>query len=136
MRTTDPKVHALEGIEVLAAITPRQLRSFARLTDHIDVQAGQVLIHQHQLNRHAYLVERGTLAIEVDGVNVATVAAGSIVGERSAIERGTANATVRVLHDATVFAVDHRVLLAIAGSSEEFSDLLHRLAAERTNVAA
>lgn len=135
MRTNDPKVRALQSIEVLAGLSARQMRTLAPHVDEVEVSAGEVLIHQGQLNRHAYFVQAGSMSIEVDGDRIATVTAGSIVGERTAIERGPANATVRVLDDAVVYAIDHRALLGTASNTAEFSEILRGLASERTNAA-
>lgn len=136
MRSSDPKVRALKSIDVLRDLSNRRLRDLALHVDEVEVQTGEILIHEGQLNRHAYFVESGTMSVEVDGERVATVAAGSIVGERTAIERGPANATVRVLDDAVVHAIDHRALLGTASNTAEFADLLHELAGERTNTTA
>lgn len=133
MRTSDPKVRALQSIDVLQGLSNRQLRDLALRVDEVTVDAGEVLIHEGQLNRHAYFVESGSMSIEVDGARIATVAAGSIVGERTAIERGPANATVRILDDAVVYAIDHRALLGTASNTAVLADLLHQLADERTN---
>ena len=136
MRTNDPKVRALQSIEVLRDLSSRQLRDLALHVDEVTVPAGQALIHEGHLNRHAYLVEAGSMSVEVAGERIATVAAGSIVGERTAIERGPANATVRVLDDAVVYAIDHRALLGAASTTAEFAELLRDLAEQRTNATA
>lgn len=136
MRTNDPKVRALQSIDVLRDLSVRQLRTLALHVDEVVVPAGEVLIHEGQLNRHAYFVQSGSMSIEVTGDRIATVTAGSIVGERTAFERGPANATVRVLDDAVVYAIDHRALLGTASTTTEFSELLRGLAGERTNNAA
>ena len=134
MRTSDPKVRALQSIDVLRDLSNRRLRDLALHVDEVEVHGGEVLIHEGQLNRHAYFVESGSMSIEVAGEPIATVVAGSIVGERTAIERGPANATVRVLDDGVVYAIDHRALLGTASNTAEFADLLHELAGERTNA--
>lgn len=136
MRTTDPKLAALQSIDVLRDLTPRQLRDLASNVDEVLVTPGEILIHEGQLNRHAYFVQSGSMSVEVDGERIATVAAGSIVGERTALQRGPANATVRVQSDARVFAIDHRVLLGAASNAAAFASLLHELADARSNVAA
>lgn len=136
MRTTDPKFEFLRSFDVLADLPDRQLRDLALRVDEVELPSGETLIHEGQLNRHAYFVGSGLLEIDVDGNSVATVGAGSIVGERSAIEREVANATVTVVEPGRVFAIDHRVLLGAASLTEAFGDHLQDLATERTNRAA
>ncbi|MGK2928837.1 MAG: cyclic nucleotide-binding domain-containing protein [Acidimicrobiales bacterium] len=136
MRTKDHKLDALRSIEVLRDLPTRRLRRLVPLVDEVRVEAGTVLIHQGLLNRHAYFLESGSVSIDVDGERVATVHAGSIVGERTAIDHGVANATVTTVEPTTVFAVDHRALLGTAAGDEAFGATIRDLARARTNQAA
>lgn len=136
MRTKDPKFQRLQSLEVLRDLPQRQLRQLAPTVDEVTLDSGDVLIHQGQLNRHAYFIVDGSVGIDVDGQRVAVVTAGSIVGERSALERGLANATVTVLEPSRVMAVEHRVLLGAASQADDFGARLHALAEARTNEAA
>ena len=133
---TNPRVDDLRSIEVLRDLPARRLRRLSALVDEVTLDPGTVLIHQGELNRHAYFIRAGAVGIDVDGERVATVSAGSIVGERTAIAHGLANATVTAVEPTTVFAVDHRVLLGTAAEDDEFHGLLRDLAAVRTNQAA
>ena len=134
MRTKDVRVESLRSIEILSDLPTRRLRELSHRLDVVTVPTGAVLIHQGRLNRHAYFVESGSLGIEVDGRRVATVTTGSIVGERTAIENGPANATVTALEPTTVHVADHRVLLGIAASDPDFAAVLEDLAAVRSNT--
>lgn len=133
MRTKDPKLAALHSIDILRELPTRRLRRLATTIDEVTVEPGTVLIHQGGLNHHAYFVTSGSLCIEVDGARVATLAEGSIVGERSAIDHGPANATVVALEPASLLVMDHRVLLGAAAEEPGLSAVLHELAAERSN---
>lgn len=136
MPPSDPKFQLLASVDVLRDLPRRRLRQLAALVDEVTIDAGEVLIRQGQLNRHAYFVQSGSMGIDVDGERVATVVAGSIVGERTAIQHGLANATVTSLERSLVFAVDHRVLLGTASRDADFARLLRDLADDRTNRAA
>jgi CRP-like cAMP-binding protein len=135
MRPKDHKLAALRSIEVLRVLPTRQLRRLVPLVDEVILGPGAVLIRQGDLNRHAYFIQSGSVGIEVDDARVATVGAGSVVGERTAIDHGLANATVTTLEPTTVFAVDHRALLGTAAGTTAFAELLGELASERTNAA-
>lgn len=136
MRIRDPKLAALRSLEVLRDLPDRQLRLLAERADEVVVDRHGILIHQDQLNRHAYFLVSGSVGIDVDGRRVASVTAGSIVGERTAFEPGLANATVTALEPTRVLAVDHRVLLGAASRTEALDAELRSLADERTNRAA
>lgn len=135
MRSNDPKFTALQAIELLGDLPPKSLDRLAGQVDEILVQPGTVLIRQGQLNRHAYLIASGTVSVDIDGERVATVAPGSIVGERTAIEHGPANATVTVTETARVFAVDHRVLNGTASIDPSFGERIRSLVVERAPAA-
>lgn len=135
MRTNDPKFATLQALELLGDLPPKSVDRLVGQVDEITVEPGTVLIHQGQLNRHAYLIAEGTLAVEIDGNRVATVAPGSIVGERTAIEHGTANATVTATERSRVFAVDHRVLNGTAAIDPAFGERIRQLVDERTVAA-
>lgn len=136
MRSKDQKLGALRSIEVLRDLPARRLRRLVPLVDEVHVEPGTVLIHQGLLNRHAYFLESGAVGIDVDGERVAVVHAGSIVGERTAIDHGLANATVTAIEPTKVFAVDHRALLGTAAGDDAFEATLRDLARARTNQAA
>lgn len=135
MRTNDPKFAALQALELLGDLPPKSVDRLVGQVDEITVEAGTVLIRQGQLNRHAYLIAEGTLAVEINGARVATVASGSIVGERTAIEHGPANATVTATERSRVFAVDHRVLNGTASIDPSFGDKIRRLVEDRSTAA-
>lgn len=133
--TKNDRLRHLRSIEILSDLPARRLRELSYRLDVVTVAAGTVLIRQGGLNRHAYFVEAGALGIDVDGQRVATVTAGSVVGERSAIDHGPANATVTALEPTTVHVADHRVLLGVAAAEPGFAAVLAGLAADRTNHA-
>lgn len=136
MRTKDSRLASLRAIDLLHRLPSRRLRRLAPLLDEVLVPAGTALINQGQLNRHAYFVRSGSLRVDVDGQRVATVSAGSIVGERTALDHGPANATVTALEPTLVYVADHRVLLATAGDDADFDAQLRSLAALRENRPA
>ncbi len=136
MRTKDPKLQALKSIQIVSDLPTRQLRRLVGLVDEVTVEAGTVLIHQGQLNRHAYLIQAGSVDVTVQGERVAVVGAGSIVGERTAVGEGVANATVAAAETTTILAIDHRALRGTAADDEVFGAVLRDLAAGRSNEAA
>ncbi len=134
MRPKDARLDSLRSIEILRDLPTRHLRELSYRLDVVSVPAGTVLIHQGRLNRHAYFVESGSLGIDVGGERVATVTTGSVVGERTAIDHGPANATVTALEPTTVHVADHRVLLGVAAADPGFAAVLEDLAAGRSNT--
>ena len=69
---------------------------------------GKTLIEQGDAGGEMFLVLDGTFAVEVDGMQVAEVGPGAIVGERATLETGTRTATLRALTPCRVASVPRR----------------------------
>ncbi|TMG00188.1 MAG: cyclic nucleotide-binding domain-containing protein [Chloroflexi bacterium] len=69
---------------------------------------GKTLIEQGEAGDEMFLVLDGTFAVEVDGMQVAEVGPGAIVGERATLESGTRTATLRALTPCRVASVPRR----------------------------
>ena len=63
----------------------------------VSVDQGSTLIQQGEPGGPIYLILDGMLGVSVDGVDVAELGPGAIVGERAVLEGGTATATVVAL---------------------------------------
>ncbi len=73
-----------------------------------ELPKGNVLIEQGAAGDEMFLVLDGTLAVEVDGQQVAQVGPGAIIGERAVLERGSRTATVRAMTTCRVVRVPRR----------------------------
>jgi hypothetical protein len=72
------------------------------------VAKGNVLIEQGAAGDEMFLVLDGTFAVEVDGLPVAQVGPGAIVGERAVVEKGSRTATLRAITACQVIRVPRR----------------------------
>ena len=72
------------------------------------VSKGNLLMEQGAAGDEMFLVLDGTFAVEVDGLPVAQVGPGAIVGERAVVEKGSRTATVRAITPCTVVRVPRR----------------------------
>lgn len=77
----------------------RQLSSVVMGNKHelIDLTEGEILIEQGEPGGIISLILDGLLIVEVDGVQVAELGPGAIVGERAILEGGFATATVKTV---------------------------------------
>lgn len=69
------------------------------------VGAGGVLTEQGAVDDDVFLLLNGVVSVEVDGVTVAELGPGAILGERAALEGGVRSSTVRALTKLTVAVV-------------------------------
>ena len=72
------------------------------------VPKGNVLMEQGTAGDEMFLVLDGTFAVEVDGLPVAQIGPGAIVGERAVVEKGSRTATVRSITPCRVVRVPRR----------------------------
>jgi hypothetical protein len=84
------------------------------------IREGRVLTEQGTEGGDLFLLLDGVLVVEVDGVEMAEVGPGAVVGERAVLEGGARTATLRArtacrVAAVPVDAVDRRQLLALAG---------------------
>ena len=116
--------HGVERPIVVADAEPAIERSLsgqvmASGPDIRELPEGAALTRQGEPGEELYLVLDGMFSVDVDGVVVAEVGPGAIVGERAALERGTRTSTVTASTPARVAAVsvdsfDRDVLAEVA----------------------
>jgi CRP-like cAMP-binding protein len=84
-----------------------------------------VLIGQDDRDLDVYIVAAGELEVRIDGVHVATLRAGDLVGEMAMLGNGRRTATVTASTSARVLALDPRdlddALAAVPGAAEAFA---------------
>jgi hypothetical protein len=95
------------------------MRGSDRKPDVIRLKEGEVLVEQGQDSTAIFLILDGVLSAEVDGVAVAELGPGAVVGERAALEGGKRTATLRCtttcrIAVASPNAVDRERLTALA----------------------
>jgi hypothetical protein len=95
------------------------MRGSDRKPDVIRLEEGEVLVEQGQDSTAIFLVLDGVLSVECDGVEVAELGPGAVVGERAALEGGKRTATLRCttpcrIAVASPNAVDRQRLAALA----------------------
>jgi CRP/FNR family transcriptional regulator, cyclic AMP receptor protein len=116
----------LAALPAFAGCSARDLDDLARHSRHSSVPAGWPLIHQDTPADACYVILDGTAAVRVGGNEVATLGAGSIVGE-------VALATGR-LRNATVTSTEALDLLHLDAS--QFRELLERRPTVRASLLA
>lgn len=102
---------ALRQLPFLASATPAQLERLAQGVRAARYGKGEVLFRQHDRGDELFLIQSGAVDISVMNGHrtektIASVGAGSFVGERSVLTGEPRSATVRAAEDAVVFVVD------------------------------
>jgi diguanylate cyclase (GGDEF)-like protein len=99
-----------------------------------DVQAGEHVLRQGQVNQTMYLILSGELAVHLDGPEagpVATLPIGETVGEISVIDDSPATASVVAARRSRLLAVDEETFWRLIQSSHAFATNMLLLLAQR-----
>jgi CRP/FNR family cyclic AMP-dependent transcriptional regulator len=84
----------LEDLPIFADLPRKQLERVARWADEIDLRPGYHLLDQGSFPHEFFVIIEGTVDITQDGVPLATLGRGEILGEIALIENERRTATV------------------------------------------
>jgi CRP-like cAMP-binding protein len=106
---------ALRNLPFLAAATPAQIEILAKSVRTVRYGKGEVLFRQGDRTDELFLIHSGFLDISVINggrveEKIASVGAGSFVGERSLLTGEPRSATARVAQDCILFVVDKEAM--------------------------
>jgi CRP-like cAMP-binding protein/small-conductance mechanosensitive channel len=132
----DEVCHALRRLPFLASATAPQLERLARGVRTARYGKGEALFRQHDRGDEIFLIQSGMLDVSV--VNgrrtenkIASVGAGSFVGERSVLTGEPRSATVRATEDSIVFVVDKAAMSELLREDPELADEIAQIMAAR-----
>lgn len=129
---------ALSRIDLFAPCTPKEIAKVAALCSSRHAVAGEVVVRQGDAGTDCYLIVDGSVAVEIDGVLVATLRAGELFGELASLDAGRRSATITVLSDSELLVLDSASLnTAVATIPGLTQRLLARMSTRirATNVA-
>jgi len=109
----DEKLDLLHRIPLFAKLDRHKITRVGELTDQVDVPAGKMLIRQGDTGGDLMVLVSGQVAIERDGVRVATLGPGDFFGEISLIDGRPRTATVTTEAPSTLLVVSHREFHAL-----------------------
>ena len=127
-------VDDLRDVALFEGLTEQHLRHVADLAEPVEAEPGALLIDQGAVGLECYVILDGTAGVYASGDHVASVAAGSMVGEMALIGHKPRNAAVRAETPMRLLAFDiaalKRLLEDEPDAKERIVSLLERRAAE------
>ncbi len=84
----------LGDVSFFDGFTPSELERVAQLAEDVEAETGAELIDQGRVGQECFVILDGKAGVYVAGEHVATIEAGSMVGEMALIEHRPRNATV------------------------------------------
>lgn len=84
----------LGGVAFFEGFSADELQRVAELADDVDAETGALLIDQGRVGQECYVILEGSAGVYASGEHVASVGAGSMVGEMALVEHRPRNASV------------------------------------------
>ena len=116
----------LRHVSLFASCSTKDLQKIDKVGDEITMAAGTMIVDQGQTGREAFIVLEGTVIVKRNGKKVATLGAGTMVGELSLLDHGPRTATVTCESDCTLMLITQRHFSAVL---DEIPALAHKLLA-------
>jgi CRP/FNR family transcriptional regulator, cyclic AMP receptor protein len=134
------ETNILRSVNLFAACSDKELAKITRRADQVTVVAGTELFAQGSFGAETYVILSGAVKVEVNGVQVAELTEGSLVGEFATLDHHPRSATVTATTNTTllVFGVNafNQMLAEVPSVNRRLlADLALRLRNQNTAVA-
>jgi CRP/FNR family transcriptional regulator, cyclic AMP receptor protein len=113
MASKSSRLDHLASVPLFSGCTRKELEKVAKASDEITMTAGSVIVDQGQTGREAFVVLEGEVSVKRGGRKIATLGAGTVVGELSLLDHGPRTATVVCETDCELLVIDQRHFRAV-----------------------
>lgn len=96
----------LHHVPLFAACSKKDLRRIVAAGDEASFKPGQTLIEEGQVGREAFIILKGAATVRRGGKKIASVGAGSMVGELALLDNGPRTASVVCDTEVDVLAIN------------------------------
>jgi CRP/FNR family cyclic AMP-dependent transcriptional regulator len=102
-------------------------------TDSVEAAypAGAVIIAPGTANAMMYIVKKGVIAVQIEGVTVEQITEGNIFGEMGIVDPRPHTANVFAVTDVTLYVINREQFLQLVGKAPTFSLRVMRILARR-----
>jgi CRP-like cAMP-binding protein len=107
-QAVDPKIERLRTVGLFASLHDDDLRRVGRLVSEVERPAGTILIQEDAHGAEAFVIRSGTVRLEHDGVPIARLGAGEILGEFALIDQRPRSATAVAETDVALLVLSTR----------------------------
>ena len=114
----------LASVPLFSACSRKELQAVAKATDEVTIPSGKVLCEQGSIGREAFVLVDGTAEVRRNKKKVASIGAGTCVGELALLDHGPRTASVIATTDMTVLVIGVR---EFAGIIDEIPSITHKL---------
>ena len=122
----------LKSIPVFAPLGRRELRRVADCADEIDVAAGEELLREGRYAFEFFAIKEGAADVIRDGVHVADLGPGDVLGEIGALSHGQRTASVIARVPSKVVFIRAQDFRHLAEDLPALGEQIRRVVDERT----
>jgi CRP/FNR family transcriptional regulator, cyclic AMP receptor protein len=126
MASKKQHLESLRNVTLFSSCSTKDLEKIAKAGDEITLAAGTLVVDQGQTGREAYVILKGSATVRRNGKKVASLGAGSVVGELSLLDHGPRTASVIADTELEVLVISQRQFLAVI---DAIPALAHKLLA-------
>ncbi|MGA1351502.1 MAG: cyclic nucleotide-binding domain-containing protein [Ilumatobacteraceae bacterium] len=98
----------LHHVPLFSSCSKKDLARIVKASDKVSFKAGRVMIEQGQPGREAFIMLNGKATVRRNGKKLASLGAGSMVGELALLDHGPRTATVTCDTDCDVLVISQR----------------------------
>jgi CRP-like cAMP-binding protein len=131
LHSADPKLALLRTLPAFAGARTRELRQVAAVADVVSAAAGRVICRADRTALEVYVVVDGAVDVVADGITLATLERGQLVGELGVIDGEPRTADVVAATDVTLLAIHGPAFKALLETSPSLRLAALRQLAER-----
>jgi CRP/FNR family transcriptional regulator, cyclic AMP receptor protein len=124
-------VERLRKIPLFGELDHYDLSVLARWVSEIEVREGDLIIEQGAIPHDLFVIEEGTAEVTRDGVPVATLGPGEVLGEMGLLRLQRRAATVRAITHLRALSLDADHLAAMSEEMPEVAERLREIMARR-----
>ena len=133
-RKPSERAELLAGVSFFEGFSAEDLRRVAEMSDELHMDAGSVLVDQGDPGTHCYVVLEGIASVYVRGEHIASVHAGSMVGEMALVDHRPRTATVIADTDLELLRFDSKAFSRLLDEMPKASERVMTLLRARMNT--
>lgn len=131
----DAKLALLEGVQLFAGFSKKELGAVAKAADQVDYPDGVYLGRQDAAGHEAFVVVSGSLTVRRNGRKIASMRRGDVAGEMALIDGQPRSADLVTSGDTSVLVIPRREFTGLLEGNAQLSNKLLRTLAERLREA-
>ena len=113
------RVILLKSSPIFEETPDRALASLAALADHLEITAGETVIHKGDLESCLYVIARGKMRVHDEERSIAVLETGEIIGEMALLDPAPRSASVTAMEDSILFRLEKEAFdIALADNPE------------------